>query len=324
MNHQLVRHADDATEFLVGLDAEVGLLDAKRPDEAEDAPCRTDLRGDHHLPRHSMEREGADEIDGRLRTFDGALWTERRLDVERRRRMTGHVEDVGAEHVRGRLLPRGGVGLSGQAEGLAGLRGVGEQRLHVEDELAGVLRGVEDHPSRCEPSDDSMVVAEAGLTDEDVDPAAVDVDVPRSGSRRRSRRCRNGRRNLGGGIGGQRRRKRDGEERQEDEHRRGGAERAPRQARPLRTRGPSVVARGLCHGAGSSWVCRRVPRWPLLSEDELPLAPVLRILRSGDDASGQPDRQGRLNARPAVLSFQCSNAAPPRDHERSPWLPSAD
>ena len=98
------------------------------------------------------------------------------------------------------------VGLAGQAEGLAGLRGVGEQRLHVEDELAGVLRGVEDHPSRCEPADDSMVVAEAGLTDEDVDPAAVDVDIPRSGrgSGRRSRRCRNGRRDLGSGIGGER------------------------------------------------------------------------------------------------------------------------
>jgi len=72
MNHQLVRHADDATELLVGLHAEVGLLDPKRPEEAEAPPRRTDLRRDHHLPCHSMEREGADEIDRRFRAIDGA------------------------------------------------------------------------------------------------------------------------------------------------------------------------------------------------------------------------------------------------------------
>ena len=107
-----------------------------------------------------MEREGADEIDRWLRPLDPSPRPEGRFDVEGRRGVVGDVEDVGAEHVVGRLFPGRGIGLPRQAECLAGVGGVGEEGGHVEDELPGILGRVEHHPPRREAADDGVIVAE--------------------------------------------------------------------------------------------------------------------------------------------------------------------
>ena len=150
-----------------------------------------------------MQRKGPHEFIDRRSTLHLLLRGKSGADLEGGRGVPGDVEHLGPGHVGLHLLLRGGIGLTGQPQRLAGLGRVGGEGSHVEDQHTGLLSRADRDPARLQKARHGMVVAEPRLADKHIDAARGQIDVTRRGRscsrsgrqlrRLSSRRCRSGR-----------------------------------------------------------------------------------------------------------------------------------